>query len=69
MAGAARVCANEIDEFALAAIALNAEANSYAIAIESGAHFEGSVQRQDDPLSSGGAKKAVPAAGSSKAEG
>ena len=27
------------------------------IAIESGAHFEGSVQRQDDPLS-GGAKKA-----------
>jgi len=24
------------------------------IAIESGAHFEGSVQRQDDPLSSGG---------------
>lgn len=26
------------------------------IAIESGAHFEGSVQRQDDPLS-GGAKK------------
>ena len=29
------------------------------IAIESGAHFEGSVQRQDDPLSSGGS--AVPA--------
>ena len=29
------------------------------IAIESGAHFEGSVQRQDDPLStSGGASKA-----------
>ena len=28
------------------------------IAIESGAHFEGSVQRQDDPLSSGPAKKA-----------
>ncbi|MFN2305733.1 MAG: polymer-forming cytoskeletal protein [Paracoccaceae bacterium] len=27
------------------------------IAIESGAHFEGSVQRQDDPLSSGGGKK------------
>lgn len=26
------------------------------IAIESGAHFEGSVQRQDDPLGSGGAK-------------
>ncbi|MGI3164482.1 bactofilin family protein [Pseudooceanicola sp. 200-1SW] len=29
------------------------------IAIESGAHFEGSVQRQDDPLSSG--SKAAPA--------
>ncbi|MFY0679821.1 MAG: polymer-forming cytoskeletal protein [Thalassovita sp.] len=29
------------------------------IAIESGAHFEGSVQRQDDPLSGG--KKAAPA--------
>ncbi|MEM0946658.1 MAG: polymer-forming cytoskeletal protein [Pseudomonadota bacterium] len=28
------------------------------IAIESGAHFEGSVQRQEDPLSSGGAKAA-----------
>lgn len=27
------------------------------IAIESGAHFEGSVQRQEDPLSTGGAKK------------
>ncbi|MDA0720719.1 bactofilin family protein [Yoonia sp.] len=26
------------------------------IAIESGAHFEGSVQRQDDPLSTGGKK-------------
>ncbi|MCC6006632.1 MAG: polymer-forming cytoskeletal protein [Rhodobacteraceae bacterium] len=26
------------------------------IAIESGAHFEGSVQRQEDPLSNGGAK-------------
>ncbi|WP_147104149.1 polymer-forming cytoskeletal protein [Tateyamaria sp. syn59] len=26
------------------------------IAIESGAHFEGSVQRQDDPLNAGGAK-------------
>ncbi len=36
MGGAARVCANEIDDFALAAIALNAEANGYAIAIESG---------------------------------
>ena len=31
------------------------------IAIESGAHFEGSVQRQDDPLSSGSGKsKPVP---------
>ena len=30
------------------------------IAIESGAHFEGSVQRQDDPLSTG--KATVPAA-------
>ena len=28
------------------------------IAIESGAHFEGSVQRQDDPLNPGGAKSA-----------
>ncbi|MDA7439797.1 polymer-forming cytoskeletal protein, partial [Planktomarina temperata] len=27
------------------------------IAIESGAHFEGSVQRQDDPLNPGAAKK------------
>ena len=27
------------------------------IAIESGAHFEGSVQRQDDPLNSGGKPK------------
>ncbi|MGI3184037.1 bactofilin family protein [Nioella aestuarii] len=32
------------------------------IAIESGAHFEGSVQRQEDPLSNGGTKRAVPAA-------
>ncbi|MFW8593242.1 bactofilin family protein [Cribrihabitans neustonicus] len=31
------------------------------IAIESGAHFEGSVQRQDDPLNPGG-KKSAPAA-------
>ena len=31
------------------------------IAIESGAHFEGSVQRQDDPLTVGG-KAAAPAA-------
>ena len=34
------------------------------IAIESGAHFEGSVQRQDDPLAGGSTKKlAPPAAG------
>jgi cytoskeletal protein CcmA (bactofilin family) len=33
------------------------------IAIESGAHFEGSVQRQDDPLSQGATQiKAVPTA-------
>ncbi len=32
------------------------------IAIESGAHFEGSVQRQDDPLSSGAKKAPAPAA-------
>ena len=31
------------------------------IAIESGAHFEGSVQRQDDPLNAGGKKPAAPA--------
>ena len=41
------------------------------IAIESGAHFEGSVQRQDDPLSQGGTKRpeapAAPAGGSAKA--
>jgi len=30
------------------------------IAIESGAHFEGSVQRQDDPLNSTGAPKTLP---------
>jgi cytoskeletal protein CcmA (bactofilin family) len=30
------------------------------IAIESGAHFEGSVQRQDDPLSTGGPKTKAP---------
>ncbi|WP_194095791.1 bactofilin family protein [Marivivens aquimaris] len=35
------------------------------IAIESGAHFEGSVQRQDDPLSTtGGAKPKMPAVAS-----
>ena len=33
------------------------------IAIESGAHFEGSVQRQDDPLNPGRAKPAQSAAG------
>ena len=33
------------------------------IAIESGAHFEGGVQRQDDPLNSKAAKKPVPTAG------
>ncbi|NVK15900.1 MAG: polymer-forming cytoskeletal protein, partial [Rhodobacteraceae bacterium] len=32
------------------------------IAIESGAHFEGSVQRQDDPLNPGGRKSAPAAA-------
>lgn len=30
------------------------------IAIESGAHFEGSVQRQDDPLNTSGPAKAMP---------
>lgn len=32
------------------------------IAIESGAHFEGSVQRQDDPLAKGAKPAAAPAA-------
>ena len=32
------------------------------IAIESGAHFEGSVQRQDDPLGSAGKRAAAPKA-------
>jgi len=32
------------------------------IAIESGAHFEGSVQRQDDPLSTGAKKMPTPTA-------
>lgn len=32
------------------------------IAIESGAHFEGSVQRQDDPLSNGSTPKLAPPA-------
>lgn len=35
------------------------------IAIESGAHFEGSVQRQEDPLTQGGTKKLAPPAGNS----
>lgn len=43
------------------------------IAIESGAHFEGSVQRQDDPLSNGAPSKPVaapaPAADPAKAQG
>ncbi|AXC49119.1 polymer-forming cytoskeletal protein [Paracoccus suum] len=30
------------------------------IAIESGAHFEGSVQRQEDPLATGGAPRLAP---------
>ncbi len=34
------------------------------IAIESGAHFEGSVQRQDDPLNSGSKGALAPPAGS-----
>jgi len=39
------------------------------IAIESGAHFEGSVQRQDDPLNPGkAAPKAAPAAAAPKAD-
>ncbi|MBL3596933.1 polymer-forming cytoskeletal protein [Rhodovulum sulfidophilum] len=33
------------------------------IAIESGAHFEGSVQRQDDPLNTGKRAQQAPAAG------
>lgn len=33
------------------------------IAIESGAHFEGSVQRQEDPLANGTTKKLAPPAG------
>lgn len=41
------------------------------IAIESGAHFEGSVQRQDDPLNPGAKKasQAAPAPAAAKAEG
>jgi len=37
------------------------------IAIESGAHFEGSVQRQDDPLNPGRAKAITPAVSASPA--
>lgn len=37
------------------------------IAIESGAHFEGSVQRQDDPLSTSGASKPIPTGASTSA--
>ncbi len=36
------------------------------IAIESGAHFEGSVQRQDDPLATGAATKMPTAAAAEK---
>ena len=40
------------------------------IAIESGAHFEGSVQRQDDPLSAAGKKMPIlPAPDGDKAKG
>lgn len=38
------------------------------IAIESGAHFEGSVQRQDDPLASGVTPKLAPPAPAAKSE-
>lgn len=37
------------------------------IAIESGAHFEGSVQRQEDPLSASGGAKAAPSASAAPA--
>ena len=39
------------------------------IAIESGAHFEGSVTRQDDPLSTGGSSGAGAGAGASNGNG
>ncbi|WP_299924929.1 polymer-forming cytoskeletal protein [uncultured Pelagimonas sp.] len=39
------------------------------IAIESGAHFEGSVQRQDDPLNGGKARAAAAAAAKAPVEG
>ncbi|WP_372838033.1 polymer-forming cytoskeletal protein [Phaeovulum sp.] len=38
------------------------------IAIESGAHFEGSVQRQDDPLASGVTPKLAPPTAAAKTE-
>lgn len=38
------------------------------IAIESGAHFEGSVQRQDDPLANGASKPAAAPAAAKPAE-
>lgn len=38
------------------------------IAIESGAHFEGSVQRQDDPLNSGKTKPTPPPASAVQAQ-
>ncbi|SMH57018.1 polymer-forming cytoskeletal protein [Maritimibacter sp. HL-12] len=38
------------------------------IAIESGAHFEGSVQRQEDPLSNSGNKKPMQLPGGSSSE-
>jgi len=38
------------------------------IAIESGAHFEGSVQRQDDPLANGVTPKLAPPAAGAKVE-
>lgn len=39
------------------------------IAIESGAHFEGSVQRQDDPLNTSGAPKPLPKPSASEQSG
>ena len=39
------------------------------IAIESGAHFEGSVQRQDDPLNTTGAPKPLPKPSASEQSG
>ncbi|WP_423210381.1 bactofilin family protein [Paracoccus yeei] len=39
------------------------------IAIESGAHFEGSVQRQEDPLANGATPKLAPPASKPSAQG